>query len=124
MERDVSSQQDLFPMFFKLAKDGTYAVFVNQEITLHDNCRASRNNIRLVFQQGTGIWDNFRKQQSVGGSTFTADNPANAQSHQFPILFYRPAVAAIKSHPGGFAAAGAGKLMELESGNNFVIFFL
>ena len=111
-------------MFLKLAEDGTHAAFVNQEITLHDSCRASRNNIRLVFQQGMGIWDNFRKQQSVGGSTFTADNPANAQFHQLPILFYRAAVTAIKSHPGGFAAAGADELMELEAENNFVIFFL
>lgn len=60
----------------------------------------------------------------MGGSAFAADHPADVQFHQFPILFYRPDIPAIKSQAGGFAAAWAGELVQLEAGNQVVIFFL
>ncbi len=60
----------------------------------------------------------------MGGSAFAADEPSDAQFHQFPFLFYRAGIAAIKRHPGRFAAARAGKLMDLEVKNDSVIFFL
>lgn len=41
MERDVSSQQNLFPMLFKLAENGTNAAFIDQWVALHDSGRAS-----------------------------------------------------------------------------------
>lgn len=124
MESDAGSQQDLSPMLFKLAEDGTHAAFINQRVALHDSCGAAGNDIRLVLKQGTGIGDELRKQQGMGGSAFAADNPADVQFHQFPILFYRPGIAAIKSHPGSFAAAGAGELVELDAGNDVIIFIL
>lgn len=124
MERDISGQKDLFPMLFKLAEDGTHAVFIDQRIAFHNSRRVFRNNIHLVLKQGTGIRDDFRKKQGMCGSASAADDPADAQFHQFPIHFYRPGIGAIESHPGRFAAAWAGELVELEGRNDAVIFFL
>ncbi len=111
-------------MFFKLADDGPHTAFVNKRVAFHDIRPVSGNNIRLVFQQGTGIWDYPGKQQSMGGAAFTTDHPLDAQRNQFPILFDRPGIAAIESHAGSLLAAWAGDLVDLETGNDTVIYFL